>query len=155
MPSAHDDAVKLLARRALTRRELVERLRARGHAPDDADDAVLRLEARGAVDDRELARAWIAGRGGTRGGDRLVAELTARGVDTEVARAAWSAFRSEPAFDPAAAVARTVLRRLGPPPGRADRGRLARVYNALLSEGFEPGAIAAALRPYGFEGIDP
>ena len=47
-----------------------------------------------------------------------------------------------------------VRRRLGTPPGGADESRLARVYNALLSEGFEPGRIASALVPYGFRGDD-
>jgi hypothetical protein len=47
-----------------------------------------------------------------------------------------------------------VRKRLGVPPGSADRGRLARVYNALLSEGFGEEQVEAALAPFGFERND-
>ena len=157
MSDAYQDGVRLLSRRSLTRREVVLRLQQRGHGDDDVNDAVLRLVALSAIDDRALARHWIAsqaaGRG--RGRARALAELSARGVDEAVAASAWSEAVEDGAIDADALVSRAVRRRLGAPPGRADRGRLARVYNALLHEGFGQAQVEAALAPYGFERTDP
>ncbi len=157
MPDAYQDGVRLLSRRSLTRREVVLRLKERGHGDDEIEDAVLRLAALSAIDDQALALHWIAsqaaGRG--RGKARALAELAARGVDEAVAASAWSQALEDGAIDDEALVSRAVRRRLGAPPGRADRGRLARVYNALLHEGFREAQVEAALAPYGFKRNDP
>ena len=157
MSDAYQDGVRLLSRRSLTRREVVLRLKERGHGDDEVEEAVARLAALSAIDDRALALHWIAsqaaGRG--RGRDRALAELAARGVDESVAASAWFQAVEDGAIDDDALVSRAVRRRLGAPPGRSDRGRLARVYNALLHEGFGQAQVEAALAPYGFERTDP
>ncbi|HJQ98842.1 MAG TPA: regulatory protein RecX [Candidatus Polarisedimenticolaceae bacterium] len=152
--SAYDDAVKLLARRAYSRRAIVERLAAKGYAQDDVEDALGRLSSSGAIDDREYARRFVTERGKARGRKRLLAELEAAGIEPGVASRALAEAAAEGERDDEGALLSAVRRKLGAPPGRADRGRLARVYNALLSEGFEPGRIASALVPYGFRGDD-
>jgi SOS response regulatory protein OraA/RecX len=154
---AYADAVRMLARRPLARRELFERLRERGHAEGAIDDAVARLEEQGSVNDVSLARHWIETRSTAagRGRERTIGELVARGVDEVVAEAAWREAQRTGAIDDDALLACAVRRRLGPAPGRADRGRLARVYNALLSEGFEREAVVSALAVYGLERNDP
>ena len=157
MEDAYTDAVRMLARRPLSRREVTDRLRRRGHAADAVDGALARLEGNGSVNDAALARHLIETRAASagRGPERTIAELVARGVDEAVAANAWREAHGSGAIDDDALLARAVRRRLGPPPGRADRGRLARVYNALLSEGFEREAIASALAAYGLERNDP
>ncbi len=156
MSDAYEDGLRLLGRRALTRREVAERLGQRGHSTLDVEDAVARLEARAAIDDRALARHWIGSQAASRGRgrSRALAELAARGVEAAVAASAWSSAVEDGAIDEAAILARAVRRRLGPVLREAGRGRCARVYNALLSEGFEREQVEAALRPYGFEGTD-
>ena len=157
MSDAYHDGVRLLSRRSLTRREVVLRLKERGHGDDEIEEAVSRLAGVSAIDDRALALHWIssqaAGRG--RGRDRALAELAARGVEEAVAAAAWSQAVEDGAIDDDALVSRAVRRRLGAPPGRADRGRLVRVYNALLHEGFGQAQVEAALARYGFKRNDP
>ena len=157
MEDAYADAVRMLARRPLARREVSDRLLERGHAAAAVNDALFRLEAEGSVNDAALARHWIETRmaASGRGRDRSIAELIARGVDAGVAETAWREAQRAGAIDDDALLARAVRRRLGPPPGRADRGRLARVYNALLSEGFEREAVVSALAVYGLERNDP
>ena len=152
--SAYDDAVKLLARRAYSRRAIEERLMTKGHDRERVDEALSRLASSGALDDEEYARRFIAERGRARGRERLLSELEARGVDPEVAARALAEAQDDGERDERDALAAAVRRRLGAAPGTADRGRLARVYNALLSEGFEPGRIASALVPYGFRRDD-
>src|SRR5262245_3068727 len=146
--SAYDDAVKILARRAYSRRAIGERLAAKGHDPERVEEALARLSSSGAIDDEAYARRFVLDRGKARGRERLLGELEAAGIDRAVATRAFEE------RDDDGALAAAVRRRLGAPPGRADRGRLARVYNALLSEGFEPGRIASALVPYGFREDD-
>jgi len=157
MSDAYQDGVRLLSRRPLTRREIVLRLKARGHGDEDVEDAVRRLTDASAIDDRALARHWIGSevvaRG--RGRARALAQLVARGVEESVASSAWAEAVDDGEIDEDAALARAVRRRLGPPPGRHDSGRLARVYNALLDEGFGREQVEAALVSYGFERTDP
>jgi regulatory protein len=155
MSDAYQDGVRLLSRRSLTRREVVERLKERGHGEEDVENAVCRLAAASAIDDRALARHWIGSQAVARGRGRAraLAELVARGVEEAVVSSAWAEAVEDGAFDEGAALARAVRRRLGHPPGRSDKGRLARVYNALLQEGFEREQVEAALVPYGFERI--
>jgi len=157
MSDAYQDGVRLLARRSLTRHEVASRLRARGHGEDDVEDAVRRLVDASAIDDRALARQWIETHAATRGRgpERTLSELTARGVEEGVALAAWSQAVEDGAIDGGAVLARAVRRRLGAVPSRVARARLARVYNALLHEGFGQHEVEEALASYGFERIDP
>jgi SOS response regulatory protein OraA/RecX len=156
MSDAYQDGVRMLGRRPLSRREVVLRLRARGHDDLDIEAAVYRLAAHSAIDDRQLARHWIGSQAAPRGRgkQRAVAELLERGVPEEVALAAWSDAVEEGAIDEGAMLSRAIRRRLGPPSSPAGMGRLARVYNALLHEGFGREQVEAALLPYGFEGTD-
>jgi len=156
MSAAYDEGLRLLARRALTQAEVAQRLAARGHEAQDVADAVTRLTASAAIDDGALARHWIesAASARGRGRKRALAELSRRGVAPSVAAAAWSDAVADGVVDESAMVKRAVRRRLGPAPGRANQGRLARVYNALLYEGFTREQVASALSPYGFEGMD-
>jgi regulatory protein len=81
--SALADAVRLLEARDLTRAELLARLALRGHAEDEAADAVARLEQRGFVRDARVAERAVE-LGKTRRGvglARLRAELEDRGTD--------------------------------------------------------------------------
>jgi regulatory protein len=153
MPDAYEHGLRLLARRALTRREVASRLSARGFDDPDVVAALDRLAAVSAIDDAALARHWIASQAGARGRGRLraIAELSARGVPEAIAARAWDDAAGDGVLDEGAVLARAVRKKLGAPPGGKSLGRLARVYNALLSEGFRQQEVEAALRPYGFE----
>ena len=157
MTGAYEDGLRLLSRRSLTRQEVSERLRRRGHNGEDIDQAIDRLAEIKAIDDAAVARSWItataAARG--RGRERAIAELVSRGVDREVASAAWSEAADDDAVEETTLLARAVRRRLGLPAAPVKKARLARVYNALLFEGFGANETEAALVPYGFEGDDP
>jgi SOS response regulatory protein OraA/RecX len=157
MSDAYQDGVRLLSRRPLTRHEVALRLSRRGHGDEAVEEALSRLAAHSAIDDRALALHWIASQAAARGRgkERALAELAARGVDEAVAAAAWSEAVDDGTIDDDALVVRAVRRRLGAPPGRADEGRLARVYNALLHEGFGQAHVESALAPYGFKRNDP
>jgi regulatory protein len=153
--SAFDDAVRLLARRLLTRRELTAKLEAKGYVAADIDDALGRIAETYKIQDETVASDRVRVRGTSRGRARVVGELASRGIDEGAAEAAWDEAVASGAVDPEAGLARAVVKRLGLPPGRGSKARLARVYNALLSEGFSESAVEAALAPYGLERDDP
>jgi regulatory protein len=157
MSDAYQDGVRLLARRSLTRREVITRLRARGHDDGDVEAAVDRLTALSAIDDEAFARHWIATQAAPRGKgrDRALAELMARGVEEGVAASVWLQSIDDGTIAGDDVLARAIRRRLGATPAPTERSRLARVYNALLHEGFGQNEVEAALAPYGFERIDP
>ena len=153
MSDAYEDGLRLLARRALTKAEVEERLMARGHDGAAVAAALERMSASGVIADDVLARNWISSQAMARGRgrSRAIAELEARGVELSVAALAWAAVEADGAIDEAALLSRAVRRRLGSTPGATGKGRLARVYNALLSEGFDQARVEAALARYGFE----
>jgi regulatory protein len=88
--SAYADALRLLGRRDHFRSELEDKLGARGHAPDEIDQAVSRCEAEGIVDDTRLAARFVERRAVERGwgSRRLELELRKRGAPADVAEAA-------------------------------------------------------------------
>src|SRR5439155_18864377 len=83
-PDALDVAVKALARRDLTEREVVERLTRLGVPADSRADAVARLRQAGYLDDARVAAeraARLADRGS--GDSAIRADLMRRGVPAE------------------------------------------------------------------------
>lgn len=148
--SALDRARTLLSRRPLTRSEVRSWLLRERYGPDEADEALDRLQEVGLIDDARLAAHFLLTRADRlrRGPSRLLSELEARGVDPGVARAAWERAVRDGDLDPAAQIEREVARRIAAAGGRLDRRGYARVYNALLRAGFEPGAVESALSRY-------
>lgn len=86
----HERALRLLAVRPRSRRELRDRLLAAGFSSDEVEEELERLEAVGLVDDERYARAVVEQQLVRRGaGSRAVlAALTAKGVDRGTAEAA-------------------------------------------------------------------
>ena len=87
--AAYDRVIRLLARRAHSRHELVIKLRQRGVSSDIARTAVERAASQGYVDDLEYAR-MIARHGRDRGlaPSRIRQEIARRGVDSGLSEAA-------------------------------------------------------------------
>jgi regulatory protein len=79
--SALDAGLRLLARRAHSRVELLLKLTRRGHDGEAIRAALKRLEELGYLDDVSFARSFVRRRGAVRGPRALSAELAARGVD--------------------------------------------------------------------------
>lgn len=88
--AAHEAALRLLATRARSERELRTRLAMRGHQPETIDGEVERLRRAGLIDDGRFADAWVAHRqqNSPRGRQMLRYELLGRGIDPQSATAA-------------------------------------------------------------------
>ncbi len=148
--SAFDHALRLLARRPLTATETRDGLLAAGFPAAEVGDALARLARAGHLDDARLALHFILTRSERLGfsRERLLLELSNRGVAEAVAAEAWTRAVAEGHVDPDVLLRRQVERRTAAVGGRLDRRGYARVYNALLRAGFEPSAVVAALEPY-------
>jgi len=143
---ATEMALRLLAVRLRSRRELEERLSRRDIAPATVRAVVERLAAEGFIDDMRFARAWVRGRLALRpsGAVRLRRELLRKGITSELIEPALrEAFSESDERQLALDVARARMRRYRSDPPEAAYRRLAGV---LHRRGFSADAIATALR---------
>ena len=134
----------MVAGRELFSTQVRERLVRKGFTPGSVDDTVQRLCKEGAIDDRRAAGAYAryAAEIKSRGRRRTLRELGELGIDTNDAQQAVD--EAYAGVSEAALLGRVLGRRLtGPIETRAQfRG----LYGALLRQGFEGGAIMAALK---------
>jgi regulatory protein len=141
---AHERALRLLAVRPRSRRELEVRLRGAGFEPDDVDDELIRLEAVGLVDDetfaRELAEHHVTSR---RSGRRAVmGALAAKGVSRRVIEEAVAGL-GENEGERALELARERAPRLAGLPADKAFGRLS---SLLMRRGYDPTTAREAAR---------
>lgn len=138
--SAETLAMGYLARAEQCRTALTAKLGKKGLTAQDIERALDYLEGCGYLDDRRFAGAWLRSRAinHAEGRLRLGAELAARGIAREDARAALEEFFSE---HDEGELCRKALER-GMKTCR-DRNRL---FRSLLRKGFTAAEITAALR---------
>jgi regulatory protein len=140
----HERALRLLAVRPRSRRELEVRLRAAGFERDDVDDELIRLEAVGLVDDeafaRELAEHHVTSR---RSGRRaVVGALAAKGVSRRVIEEAVAGL-GEDEGERALELARERAPRLA---GLSADKAFGRLSSLLMRRGYDPTTAREAAR---------
>jgi regulatory protein len=77
-------AVSLLAQREYSRQELTDKLTAAQASPEEVEQALAQLEAKGLVDDARVVETLVNRRSGKLGATRLRQELQAKGVSAEL-----------------------------------------------------------------------
>ena len=83
-PSVKARAVSLLAQREYSRQELSDKLTAAQASPEEVEQALAQLEAKGLVDDARVVETLVNRRSGKLGATRLRQELQAKGVSAEL-----------------------------------------------------------------------
>ncbi len=133
-------AVKLLSARRLSRAQLGQKLRDRGHDADSVDAALAECERRKYLDDRTYAQLLVKNVLDRRavGSLRLLNELLRQGIDAELARAVIGELEDDDEVRIDQAL--TKLESMRPHDGYAQLGR------RLERLGFGAPAIASALR---------
>ncbi len=135
-------AAGILARRALSRRDLIRKLREKGSTPADAELAADRLEKLGVLDDKAYAAALVrrySERGW--GENKLRDELYRRGIDKEIREQALS--EAPPPEDSIDALLEQRLRGTDP-----DGKDLRRAADMLYRRGYSWEDIEAAVHRY-------
>jgi regulatory protein len=147
--SAYTDALRLLARRELTEKELRDRLLDRDHPRDEIDRVVAHLLESKTLDDDRVARAYARTASGIKGRGRLrvMRELTEMGVARQTATEAVAEVFAD--VDERALIAKALQKKMRGRPRIADAAEHARLYRYLMRQGFTPAAIVAALRKAG------
>jgi len=142
--SVHEVALRMLGRRALSRRELAERLARRGFAPAVIRAELHRLEAAGLLDELAVAASVVAGTLRRGAGRRMAAAALRR---RRIAReAADGALRALDPQEERAALDQAVARAARRHPGFERLPEVRRkVIRYLLARGFGVGEIRAAL----------
>lgn len=143
---AEEIAVRLLAVRMRTRRELAGRLRQRGISASTVEAILAKLEQAGFLDDRRFAEAWVRGRIAVHpsGAGRLRQELLGKGVAKDVIeRTLKDTLTPSDERDLALHVARSRARQYrGYPPEVAFR----RLAGVLQRRGFSSSVVTQVLR---------
>jgi regulatory protein len=141
-------ALGWLARRELTEKQIRQRLARRAIEADAIDEAVARLKAERAIDDARVAGAFArtAVRLKGRGPMRLERDLQGLGIERGAAKAA---VREILADTDEKTLARQALARRWRRADRPEPADAARLYRALLRQGFGPSAARAALTALG------
>jgi len=135
-------AERIIARRAMSKKELIDRLREKGESPENAEDAASWMEELGVINDREYASMVVrhySGKG--YGRMRIRNELHRRGVG----KALWDgALEEMPKMDDTIdRFIRTKLMGM-----KADRREKKRVSDALFRRGYSWDEINSAFRRY-------
>lgn len=145
-PTPAQRALGLLVRREHSRKELANKLTARGVARDEAEAAVERMAAEGWQDDARFAASvarWRAGAG--YGPLRIRAELGTHGLDEAVVAGAFAALAEAGEDDWPRRAYELACRRFGDDfSGDLARGRKAADF--LLRRGFDGDTIRSAIR---------
>jgi regulatory protein len=136
-----DAGLRLLARRAHSRVELMRKLTRRGYDGPAISTAIGRLAELGYLDDQSFARSFVRRRGSVRGPRALSAELAARGVDRAQVDTAIAEFGEAEQLAAATQIAERLYARK-PSPGYKEI--LDQVGTKLVRRGFSVSVARAA-----------
>ena len=139
--SALDAGLRLLARRAHSRVELLLKLTRRGYDSAAVGTALKRLEELGYLDDQAFARSFVRRRGSVRGPRALSAELAARGVNRAQVDTAVAEFGEAEQLAAATQIAERLYARMASP---GYREILDKVGTKLVRRGFSVSVARAA-----------
>jgi regulatory protein len=145
-PTAAQRALGLLVRREHSRKELANKLAARGVARDEAEAAVARMAAEGWQDDARFAASvarWRAGAG--YGPIRIRAELGTHGLDETLIAGAIAALAEAGEDDWPRQAYELACRRFGEDFAR-DPARRRKVADFLVRRGFDGDTIRGVTR---------
>ena len=92
-PTVKAKAVSLLAQREYSRQELSDKLKAEDASPEEVEQALAQLAAKGLVDDTRVVETLVNRRAGKLGGMRLRQELQAKGLSADVVAETMAALK--------------------------------------------------------------
>ncbi len=143
-PSARVTAIRMLARRDLSRAELQQRLRAGGIPDASVAETLDEFERLGYLSDVRCAEAVVARRAGRFGKRAIARDLSERKVAPSAAREALGALESRDELADATAL---WSRRFGKPP--QDQREKARQLRFMISRGYSAATAFKVLRAAG------
>ena len=113
-PPALDRAVRMLAERSCSRREIERKLTLARFDPDVTDLVLFKLEKVNLLNDREFAMQWVHSRSRKYGASRIRQELRTKGIDEDIASEILEDLSEEDQLRQAVALAVKKIRSLQP-----------------------------------------
>ena len=113
-PPALDRAVRMLAERSCSRREIERKLTLARFDPDVTDLVLFKLEKENLLNDREFAMQWVHSRSRKYGASRIRQELRTKGIDGDIASEILEDLSEEDQLRQAVALAVKKIRSLQP-----------------------------------------
>lgn len=113
-PPALDRAVRMLAERSCSRREIERKLTLARFDPDVTDLVLFKLEKENLLNDREFAMQWVHSRSRKYGASRIRQELRTKGIDEDIASEILEDLSEEDQLRQAVALAVKKIRSLQP-----------------------------------------
>ena len=113
-PPALDHAVRMLAERSCSRREIERKLTLARFDPDVTDLVLFKLEKENLLNDREFAMQWVHSRSRKYGASRIRQELRTKGIDEDIASEILEDLSEEDQLRQAVALAVKKIRSLQP-----------------------------------------
>lgn len=134
-PDALNAAVAMLARRACSRKEIRDKLLARGWCDETADMVLAKLDQQNLLNDQDFSNQWTRYRtAGNYGENRIYRELRHKGIDEETARAAIGSVHEDDQILAASRLAEKAVSRRKPDEDICRTRN--RVIQALVRRGF-------------------
>ena len=145
---ARTHAIRTASARAVSAKQLRDRLTARGTPRPAADAIVAELAAKGLVSDENFAENFAERAAGRPIGESLVAiKLMQRGIHATLARKAAKAAFLDAGIDPARSALELARRRIRTlRSGQDPRAAQKRIYAFLARRGFDPETCSKAVR---------
>ena len=113
-PPALDRAVRMLAERSCSRREIERKLTLARFDPDVTDLVLFKLEKENLLNDREFAMQWVHSRSRKYGASHIRQELRTKGIDEDIASEILEDLSEEEQLRQAVALAVKKIRSLQP-----------------------------------------
>ena len=141
---ARRKAMLLLEHMDRTEKGLSDRLRQAGFPVDAVEDAMNYVRSYGYLNDRRYAENYISFRMGTKSRQKILQELSAKGVDRETAAAAWETIAEIQEPDELEILRAAVQKKCQPDTALGEK-EMRRLQGYLLRHGFSYGDISHVL----------
>ena len=137
-------AMKLLEHMDRTEKGLSDKLRQSGFSEEAAAAAIAYVKSYGYLDDSRYAGNYIAYRMSSKSKQRILQELSRKGIDRQTALDAWEEAAEVEEPDERALLRRTIEKKYKPDT-ELDEKEMRRLYGYLARRGFRSGDILAVL----------
>ncbi len=137
-------AMRLIERMDRTERGLADKLRQDGFSSEAVQDAMDYVKSFGYINDTRYAQHYISYRLGIKSKQRILMELTQKGIDPETARTVWEETAELEEPDERALLRRTIEKKYQEGSELDDR-EMRRLYAYLARRGFQSNDIFSVL----------
>lgn len=137
-------AMRLLEHMDRTEKGLTDRLRQEGFSSEAVEDAMDYVKSYGYINDARYAQHYISYRLGIKSKQRILQELSQKGIDRETAQRAWEEAAEIEEPDERALLRKTIEKKYAPGTLLDDR-EMRRLYGFLARRGFRSEDIFSVL----------